>query len=326
MQNSELEAKLQPISEKLNLVRSEMGKSIIGQKRLIDRLLIGLLCDGHILLEGVPGLAKTSAVSALSKALQLEFKRIQFTPDLLPQDLIGTTVYNQKEGQFFVQKGPLFTNIVLADEINRAPPKVQSALLEVMQERQVTIAGQTFKTGDPFFVLATQNPIEQEGTYPLPEAQTDRFMMKVLITYPTAEEERDIAKRISLGTKSEIEPVLGPQEIKEYQKTVESIYLDDKVLNYIVDIVRATRAPQDFKIDIRSLIEYGASPRASIYLAKCAKAHALMEGKTYVTPYNVQEVAYDILRHRLILSYEAEAQNIGPDEIVRRILEKIPVP
>jgi MoxR-like ATPase len=307
-------------------VRHEVAKAIVGQKKLVDCLLMGLLSDGHLLLEGVPGIAKTLAVNTLAKVLKLDFRRIQFTPDLLPSDLIGTSVYNPKEGTFFVQKGPIFTNVVLADEINRAPPKVQSALLEVMQEKQVTISGTTYQTGLPFLVLATQNPIEHEGTYPLPEAETDRFMMKVKIDYPNPEEEKEIVIRKVEKAKEETpQPILAAEDIMMLRDIVDGIYIDDKVLGYIVDIVFATRRPDKFDID-SSLLEYGASPRASIYLAKAGKVHAFFEGRSYVTPYDIKEVAKDVLRHRLILSYEAEAQEVGPDTIIERILSKVSVP
>jgi MoxR-like ATPase len=312
--------------EILMRVRSEVAKAIVGQKKLVDSLLMGLLSDGHLLLEGVPGIAKTLAVNTLAKVLKLEFKRIQFTPDLLPSDLIGTSVFNPKEGTFFVQKGPIFTNIVLADEINRAPPKVQSALLEVMQEKQVTISGTTYQTGAPFLVLATQNPIEHEGTYPLPEAETDRFMMKVKIDYPTPEEEKEIViRKTEKGKEQTPLPILSGDDIVKLHNVVDSVYIDDKVLGYIVDIVFATRKPKSAQID-PGLLEYGASPRASIYLAKAGKVHALFEGRGYVTPYDIKEVAKDVLRHRLILSYEAEAQEVGPDTIIERILAKVSVP
>jgi MoxR-like ATPase len=306
--------------EKLDRVKMEVAKVVVGQKRLIDRLLIAILADGHVLLEGVPGVAKTLTVNTLAKVLQLQFKRIQFTPDLLPADLIGTSVYNPKEAAFFVQKGPVFTNIVLADEINRAPPKVQSALLEVMQEKQVTIGGETFQTGKPFLVLATQNPIEQEGTYPLPEAQTDRFMMKVKISYPEREEEKKILELHSQkAAKTSPEAVLSGDDILAMRALTASLYLDEKIAEYILNIVFETRAPSP-------LLEYGASPRATIALAQAAKAHALLQQRDYVTPFDVKEVAFDILRHRLILSYEAEAEQVDADTIISRILEKIPVP
>ncbi len=320
-------AYIEEVNKKLQAVRLEMGKTVVGQERLITRMLIALLADGHLLVEGVPGIAKTLAVNTFSKVLKLDFKRIQFTPDLLPADLIGTTIYNPKEGNFSVQKGPVFTNIVLADEINRAPPKVQSALLEVMQEKQVTIGGQTFKTGVPFLVFATQNPIEQEGTYPLPEAETDRFMMKVEVSYPTEQEERTIVLRYTQEIKPEIPiPVMMPEDIVECRAALHSIYLDEKILTYILDIVAATRGAKDNKGGAHELLEYGASPRASIWLTMASKAHALLDGRAYVTPYDVQEIAFDVLRHRLVLSYAAEAEEVTADTIIQRILDTIAVP
>jgi len=313
-------------NEKLGALRDEIGKAIVGQQGMIKSLLIALLCGGHVLLEGVPGIAKTLAVNTLSKALQLDFKRIQFTPDLLPSDLIGTSVYHPKEGTFSVMKGPVFSNVILADEINRAPPKVQSALLEVMQEKQVTIAGQTFQTGSPYFVLGTQNPIEQEGTYPLPEAETDRFMMKVLIDYPKVDEEKEIVLRYSAAIAPKIEPRMNAEDIFWLREVTRNIYLDEKILNYIVSIVFATRDPAQYQVDISGLLEYGASPRASMWLSSASKAHALLEGRTYVTPFDIKSVAYDILRHRLVLSYEAQAEELTADEIIHKILNTIPVP
>lgn len=313
--------------EKFRAVKEEVGRVIVGQQEMVDRLLIGLLADGHILLEGLPGLAKTLAVTSLAKAIQCEYKRVQFTPDLLPADLIGTTIYNPKEGTFSVNKGPIFTNILLADEINRAPAKVQSALLEVMQERQVTIAGETFKAGSPYLVLATQNPIEQEGTYPLPEAQTDRFMLKVKIGYPTIEEEREILNRMAtLGQKPEIRAILSAQDILNARQTVNSIYVDDKVVSYILDIIFATRDPAKYGVDIEGLLMFGASPRASIGLKMAAKACAFLAGRAYVTPQDVKNIGHDVLRHRLRRSYEAEAEDISSDEIITRIFQTIPIP
>ena len=321
------EMQIEAAGVKLDEIKKEIHRVIVGQEKLVDRLLIALLSDGHVLLEGVPGIAKTLAVNTLAKTIQLDFKRIQFTPDLLPSDLIGTSIYNPKEGTFSMQKGPVFTNLVLADEINRAPAKVQSALLEVMQERQVTVGGQTFKTGNPYMVLATQNPIEQEGTYPLPEAETDRFMMKILIGYPNMEEEKEIVRRFgSLENKPKVRPLMQATDIDSLKALVEHIYLDEKILNYIVNIVFATRNPKEMKVDIENLLQYGASPRASIALAIGGRAHALMEKRNYVTPYDIKEIAPDVLRHRLILSYEAEAQAITPDAIIQKVLEKIPVP
>lgn len=323
----EINSEINAINQKLDLVRSEMGKAVVGQKRLIDRLLIALIADGHVLLEGVPGIAKTLTVNTLAKTINLEFKRIQFTPDLLPSDLIGTQVYNVKDGTFFVQKGPIFTNIVLADEINRAPPKVQSALLEVMQEKQVTIGGETFKTGLPFLVLATQNPIEHEGTYPLPEAETDRFMMKVTLDYPQRDEEAEIIARYGqMGVKDTVSHVMTKEDIQSIRQLLDKIYIDPKIIQYILDIIFATRDPKKMNVDIEKLLDYGASPRASIYLALCSKAHALLNNRAYVTPYDVKEIAFDVLRHRLILSYEAEAEEITPDMIIQRIFDTIPVP
>lgn len=311
-------------SQKFSRVREEIGKVIVGQSELIDSLLIALLADGHLLLEGLPGLAKTLSVLTLAKAVKCDFKRIQFTPDLLPADLIGTTIYNPKEGTFSVSKGPIFTQILLADEINRAPAKVQSALLEVMQEKQVTIGGETFKAGSPYLVLATQNPIEQEGTYPLPEAQTDRFMMKVKIGYPSREEEKEILSRMStLGKKPEATSVITAEEILDARKIVDKIYIDPKVIEFILDIVEATR---DQNGKLKGLLQYGASPRASIALIQAAKAHAFLEGRPFVTPSDVKAVAYSVLRHRLRRTYEAEAENVSADDIINRIFEEALVP
>ncbi|MBT3393733.1 MAG: MoxR family ATPase [Waddliaceae bacterium] len=312
----------------ITAIREEMGKAIIGQSALIDRLLIALLADGHILLEGLPGLAKTLAVNTLARTISCDFKRIQFTPDLLPADLIGTSIYNPKEGTFSVKKGPVFTNIVLADEVNRAPPKVQSALLEVMQEKQVTIGGEAFATGNPFLVLATQNPIEQEGTYPLPEAQTDRFMMKVTIGYPTRDEEKAIvAKYVGNNNNApNVEAVIGSEDIIKLRGVVDDIYVDDKITEYILDIVFATRTPKAFGVDIEGLLDFGASPRATLTMTQAAKAHAFLNGRGYVTPHDVKSVGRDVLRHRLRLSYEAEAEEITSDDIIDRIFATILVP
>lgn len=326
MQES-LTPELQNTVAKLQTVKQEMGKVIVGQSSLIDSLLIGLLADGHILLEGLPGLAKTLAVNTLAKIIQCDFKRIQFTPDLLPADLIGTTIYNPKEGTFSVNKGPIFTDILLADEINRAPAKVQSALLEVMQERQVTIGGTTFKTGSPYLVLATQNPIEQEGTYPLPEAQTDRFMLKVKIDYPTMEEEKEVLARMgSLQQRPTVSPQLTGAEILAFRKVVDAIYIDDKVIDYILKIVFATRKPQDFGLDISNLLLFGASPRASLSLKLAGKAHACLAGRSYVSPYDIRKISHSVLRHRIRRSYEAEAEDLSSDDILDRILDAIPTP
>ena len=308
-------------------VRREVGKVIVGQHTLINRLLIGLLANGHLLLEGLPGLAKTLAVNTLAKTIQCDFKRIQFTPDLLPADLIGTSIYNPKNGTFSINKGPVFTNLVLADEINRAPAKVQSALLEVMQEHQVTIGSETFKTGNPFLVLATQNPIEQEGTYPLPEAQTDRFMMKVKIDYPSREEEKEIMARMGhMENLPEASPVITEKDILEARKVADDIYVDTKITEYILDIVFATREPAKHKVDIEGLLEFGASPRASLYLTTASKAHAFLEGRGFVTPHDVKSICHDILRHRIRPSYEAEAEEIDSDQIIDRILDTLLVP
>jgi len=307
--------------------REEINRVIVGQAEMIDRLFIGILADGHILVEGLPGLAKTMAVNSLAKAMQCDFKRIQFTPDLLPADLIGTSIYNPKDGTFSVNKGPIFTNILLADEINRAPAKVQSALLEVMQEKQVTISGETFTTGKPFMVLATQNPIEQEGTYPLPEAQTDRFMMKVTIDYPSIEEEKEIIHRMAtLGKIPEVRPTLTTDEVLETRKIVNQVYVDEKVTDYILRIVFATRHPKEYGVNAENLIMYGASPRASIGLTIAAKAHAFLHGRAFVTPHDIKQLAHDVLRHRIRRTYEAEAEEVSPDIIIDRILETIPVP
>lgn len=305
----------------------EISKVIVGQREMIDRLMIGLLADGHVLIEGVPGLAKTTAIKILSGIIQTDFNRIQFTPDLLPADLIGTMIYNQKDGTFTPKKGPIFANIILADEINRAPAKVQSALLEAMQERQVTIAKKTYKLDEPFFVLATQNPIEQEGTYPLPEAQIDRFMLKIKVDYPSRDEELEILRRMSKGEVPEVRSVVSPEDILKARSTALEIYVDEKIENYIVDIVFATRNPSEYGLpDLEELIEYGASPRASIYLAIASKAHAFLRGRGYVIPEDIHAIAMDVLRHRIIITYEAEAEEITTEDIVRQILNKIEVP
>ena len=312
----------------INHLVAEIEKVIVGQKYLIERLLVGLLANGHMLIEGVPGLAKTLAVKTLSSAITAQFQRIQFTPDLLPADLIGTRIYNPKDGGFSTKKGPIFTHLLLADEINRAPAKVQSALLEAMQERQVTIGEETFRLEEPFLVLATQNPIEQEGTYPLPEAQKDRFMLKINITYPDRDEEQRILKRMGYTSKEiAVDPVIGPEDILRMRSVVDEIYMDEKIEKYILDIVFATREPERFKLDeLRSLIQYGASPRATIYLAVAAKAHAFLQGRGYVTPQDLKSIGPDVLRHRVIVSYEAEAEEITPDDIVKKIFAGIEVP
>jgi MoxR-like ATPase len=300
---------------------------LIGQRALIDRLLIGLLTDGHILLEGVPGLAKTLAVRTVARALHLTFRRIQFTPDLLPADVVGTQIYNPRTGEFTVKQGPVFANVVLADEINRAPAKVQSALLEAMQERQVTIGDATFPLPRPFFVLATQNPIEQEGTYPLPEAQVDRFMLKVVVGYPGKADELAILDRMgSVDAETDIDPVLSPDELAALRRTVDETYTDPKVKQYLVDVVRATRYPGEYGLDLAGWVQYGASPRATLALLRASKAHAFLAGRGYVTPEDVKRTAPDVLRHRVMISYEAEAEDKRPDEIVQRVLDHLPVP
>lgn len=314
-------------SDFINLIQRGMDQTIVGQKHLIDSLLIALLSNGHVLLEGVPGLAKTLAIKTLAQVIDAKYSRIQFTPDLLPADVIGTMVYSVKNEQFQVKKGPIFANFVLADEINRAPAKVQSALLEAMQERQVTIGDTTFPLDEPFLVMATQNPIEQEGTYPLPEAQVDRFLLKVVIGYPSKEEEKLIIRQNITRDYKEIRPLLKPEEILEAQKVCEKIYIDEKIERYIVDIVFATRFPADYNLeDLTSIIAFGASPRASISLAKAARSYAFLRGRGYVVPEDVRAVAHDVLRHRIGLTYEAEANNISADEVVSEILDKVEVP
>ena len=305
----------------------EVGKVIVGQQDMIERLLIGLLCNGHVLLEGVPGLAKTLAVNSLAQAIQASFKRIQFTPDLLPADLIGTMVYHRETGEFVAQKGPIFAQLVLADEVNRAPSKVQSAMLEAMQERQVTIGNETFAMPDPFLVLATQNPIEQEGTYPLPEAQVDRFMLKVRVTYPNKQEERTIVDRMSRDASPQIETVITTDDLIRARSVADEIYVDDKIKDYIVDLVLATRDPEAYGLgDLRALIEFGGSPRASIALTRAAKAHAFLRHRGYVTPEDVKAIGLDVLRHRVLVTYEAEAEEINSEEITRQIFDHVEVP
>jgi len=318
------------VQEKSEFVRAlfaEMDKVIVGQRYMLERMLIGLLANGHILLEGVPGLAKTMAVTILSKTINAAFQRIQFTPDLLPADLIGTQIYRQSDGEFYTRKGPIFANIILADEINRAPAKVQSALLEAMQERQVTIGDETFDVPKPFLVLATQNPIEQEGTYPLPEAQLDRFMLKVKVEYPNKDEERKILDRMaSTNPKFDIKAVITPDKIAEARSVVDEIYIDEKIKDYIIDIVFATREPGKYGIEMGNFISYGASPRATIYLAIAAKAHAFIQQRGYVTPQDVKSIGPDVLRHRVIVSYEAEAEDKTSEDIIKTIFDNIEVP
>ena len=311
----------------VNMITQGMDQVIVGQKHLVVSLMIGLLSNGHILLEGVPGLAKTLAIKTLASLIDAKYSRIQFTPDLLPADVMGTMIYSQAKEQFQIKKGPIFANFVLADEINRAPAKVQSALLEAMQERQVTIGEQTFKLDDPFLVMATQNPIEQEGTYPLPEAQVDRFMLKVIIGYPKKEEEKLIIRQNISGRKIDIKPVLQPSEIIEAREIVQKVYIDEKIERYIVDIVFATRFPQDYGLgELKEMISFGASPRASISLALAARAYAFLKQRGYVIPEDVRAVCHDVLRHRIGLSYEAEANNMTAEEIISEILNKVEVP
>jgi MoxR-like ATPase len=319
--------KIQNESVFVQKITDEIGKVIVGQKYMIERLLIGLLSNGHVLLEGVPGLAKTMTVRTLSSTIQTKFQRIQFTPDLLPADLVGTLIYDQKNGKFQTKKGPIFSNIILADEINRSPAKVQSALLEAMQEHTVTIGENTFALDDPFLVLATQNPIEQEGTYPLPEAQVDRFILKLSIGYPSQEEELEIMRRMAKGPEPSVSPVVSPKDIIKARDVVEEIYMDPKIEQYIVDIVFATREPKSYGLeDLQELISYGASPRASIYLAKTARAHAFLRQRGYVTPEDVRAIGMDVLRHRVIVTYEAEAEEVSAEDVVRKVLNKIEVP
>jgi MoxR-like ATPase len=312
----------------INRLVAEIEKVIVGQKYLVERLLVGLLANGHMLIEGVPGLAKTLTAKVFSNAIKAQFQRIQFTPDLLPADVIGTQIYNPKDGNFSTRKGPIFTHLLLADEINRAPAKVQSALLEAMQEKQVTIGEETFKLEEPFLVLATQNPIEQEGTYPLPEAQKDRFMLKINITYPDRDEEQEVLKRMGYTSKEiKVDPVIGPEDILRMRSVVDEIYMDEKIEKYILDLVFATREPKQFKLDdLSPLIQYGASPRATIYLAVAAKAYAFLQGRGYVTPHDVKSIGPDVLRHRVIISYEAEAEEMNSEDIIKKIFEGIEVP
>jgi len=325
---SALEDRIATESAFVDDLLDEMGRVVVGQQSMIERLLIGLLADGHVLLEGVPGLAKTLTVRTLSEAIGTDFQRIQFTPDLLPADLLGTLVYNQKEGSFSIKKGPIFANIILADEINRSPAKVQSALLESMQERQVTIGEETFALDDPFLVLATQNPIEQEGTYPLPEAQTDRFMLKVDVTYPTSDEELEIMRRMARTDEApSVETVASPQQILEARALIDDLYMDERVEQYIVDLVLASRTPGAHGLgDLAPLLEYGASPRASINLNLAARAHAFLQHRAYVTPEDVRALAMEVLQHRLVITYEAEAEQVEASDLVERLLDAVKVP
>lgn len=326
----ELNARIADSSQFIDDIRAEMSRVVIGQRYMIDRLLTGLLSNGHVLLEGVPGLAKTLTVSSLAEVISTDFQRIQFTPDLLPADLVGTMIYNPKIGDFTVKKGPVFSNIILADEINRSPAKVQSALLECMQERQVTIGEETFPLAHPFLVLATQNPVEQEGTYPLPEAQVDRFMLKLKVGYPTKEEEMEIMRMMSKVKSGEREPlkkVVTPEKILQARATINDIYMDEKVEQYIINMIFATRQPAAHGLsELAPLISFGASPRASINLSLAARTEAFMQHRGYVTPEDVREIALDVLRHRIILSYEAEAEDMTPEDIVQKLMESIPIP
>jgi MoxR-like ATPase len=318
---------VQAAAEPFDRLLQELHRVIVGQDTLLNKLFVGLLANGHILIEGVPGLAKTTAVACLAAGIDTTFQRLQFTPDLLPADLIGTLIYRPQDGKFEVSKGPIFANVILADEINRAPAKVQSALLEAMQERQVTIGKETFRLDEPFIVLATQNPIEQEGTYPLPEAQVDRFMLKLEVTYPSKAEERLILDRMGETSPLKlIEPVMKPEHIATARKLVDQIYIDDRIKDYIVDLVQATRQPEAYRLDLRNLIQYGASPRATIFLTLGAKASAFLAGRGFVTPQDVKNVALDVLRHRVIVTYEAEAEEKTPEQVVRQILDHVAVP
>lgn len=315
------------LRERLEPFQREIGRVIVGQRRLIERLLIGLLTGGHLLLEGVPGLAKTLTIRTLARAMHLSFHRIQFTPDLLPADVIGTQIYNPRSGEFTVKRGPVFANLVLADEINRAPAKVQSALLEAMQERQVTIGDASYVLEEPFLVLATQNPIEQEGTYPLPEAQVDRFMLKLKLDYPSKEEELAILDRMAaVDPDLTVNAVLGPADLAEFRRAIDAVYVDDKIKRYIVDIVHATRRPAEYGLDLAAYIQYGASPRATIFLTRAARALAFLEGRGFVTPQDVKAIGYDVLRHRLSITYEAEAEDITPEMLLKRIFDQLKVP
>jgi MoxR-like ATPase len=327
MAAEDLKREIEEKSHVLQRVRDEVAKVVVGQREMVDRLILALIADGHLLIEGIPGLAKTTAIKALAQCVDADFARIQFTPDLLPADLVGTQIYRPGERDFEVKAGPVFTNLLLADEINRAPAKVQSALLEAMQERQVTIGDETRSLPDPFLVLATQNPIEQEGTYPLPEAQVDRFMLKVRVGYPNKEEEKEIMRRMAARHRPEVDNVITPREIRELRDIADAVYLDAKVEDYIVDIVFATREPGAYKMErVGKLIEYGASPRATIYLAQAAKVFAFLSGRGYVTPQDVKSIGADVLRHRVLISYEAEAQDLDSDDLVREIFNTVDVP
>jgi len=325
-QVNEINQKVQNESGFVERLIGEVHRVIIGQKYMIERLLIGLLTRGHVLLEGVPGLAKTLAVKTISSAIDTRFQRIQFTPDLLPADLVGTMIFNQKDGTFVPRKGPIFANIILADEINRAPAKVQSALLEAMQERQVTIGDHSYPLEEPFLVMATQNPIEQEGTYPLPEAQIDRFMLKLKIDYPDQKEERQILDLMARDEDIAVQKVVGPADILRVREVVKEVYMDERIKDYIIQLVFATRKPQEFKLDLKDLIQFGASPRATIFLAQAARAHAFIKRRGYVTPEDVKAVGMDVLRHRIILTYEAEAEELTTESVISRIFDAVQVP
>ncbi|MCP4810644.1 MAG: MoxR family ATPase [Proteobacteria bacterium] len=320
-----LKVQVDELTPMLDALRAEVGKVLVGQRYMVDRLLVGLLANGHLLLEGVPGLAKTTAVRALAEAITVRFSRLQFTPDLLPADLLGTQIYNPRTSEFSTHRGPIFANIVLADEINRAPAKVQSALLESMQERQVTIGDETFKLDLPFLVLATQNPIEQEGTYPLPEAQTDRFLLKLKVGYPSKTEELEIMRRASQPA-PHLAPVASGDDILRAQQLTRELWMEDVVQSYIIDLVHATRNPKDLGLDLARYLEFGASPRASIALASASRAHALLDGRAFVTPDDVKAIGPDVLRHRLLLTYEAEAEDVTVEDVIKRIFEKVPTP
>jgi len=327
MTAQDLTQEIERQSQALRQLRDEVGKVMVGQDYMIDRLLLALIADGHILLEGMPGLAKTTAVKCVAQAIDTSFLRIQFTPDLLPADVIGTEIFRPNTGDFTVKKGPVFTNLLLADEINRAPAKVQSALLEAMQERQVTVGDATYKLPDPFLVRATQNPIEQEGTYPLPEAQVDRFMLKLKVGYPDKQQEKEIMRRMAKRTTPSVQAVLSPDQIKQAREVSDAVHVDAKVEDYIVDIVFATRDPALYRLEqLEKLIDYGASPRATIYLAQAAKVHAFLQGRAYVTPQDIKTIGPDVLRHRIITSYEAEARDMTSDDIIQEIFNNVDVP
>lgn len=324
--SQDVQSQIREKSDVIRKLREAVGQVIVGQSQMVDRLLVGLLANGHVLVEGVPGLAKTTAVKALADAIDVDFQRIQFTPDMLPSDIVGTEMYRQQTGEFYVKKGPVFANIVLADEINRAPSKVQSALLEAMQERQVTIGGETYELPSPFLVMATQNPIEQEGTYPLPEAQVDRFMMKLQIGYPSKAEEKEIMLRMASGKPPKVKAVVKPKEILEARTLIDDIHIEDRLADYIVDLIVATRDPKEYGLDLDRYLQFGASPRGTICIHRCARALAFLKGRSYVIPEDVKTIALDVLRHRVMLSYEAEAEELTSDDILKQLLDQIEVP